>query len=400
MKEIALGFVNTVDYEMEWDSAHLERLICQTGLRRRDIEEKKKIYNVKDMLSSILFHMEEGTGCGLLTESAEVIEEFMEGAKYQVALGGTNLRAAEVISALGGRALVHLVSVNRDTIRRMPKGVEWVGGEKYPCCYPHLAIQFPKNASVRANDIEILTERANRVIYSGDIACAQMPLNDEFFRRAKNAEVLLLSGFDLIRNADILQARLREVRRLTEDFGKGGPLIFYEHAHFADREFEDAVRLGLGPLLDLYSMNEEEFQTLAGKKINLLKAEEVCAALRSACGRLPGITLIVHTCYWALAVGERAEEVESALENGMMAATARYGCGSVDQSAVQAVRELPCKREAETFSEELKTDWGDGIVCLPVADMKNDISVTVGLGDAFVGGFLYKYCADRRKREI
>lgn len=399
MNEIALGLVNTVDYEMEWDSAHLEKWISRTNLRRGDIEEKRKIYSIKDMLSSILFHMGEGTGCGLLTESAEVIEEFMEGAKCRVTLGGTNLRAAEVISALGGSAFVHLVSVNRDTIGQMPKGVEWVGGEKYPCCYPHLAIQFPKNASVRANDIEIFAGRANRVIYSGDIACAQMPLDKEFFERAKKAEVLLLSGFDLIRDREILHARLREIRRRIEDFGEGGPLIFYEHAHFGDREFEDAVRLEMSSLSDIYSMNEEEFQTLAGKKINLLKAEEVCAALKSACGKLSGVTLIVHTGYWALAVGERAKEAESALENGMMAATARYGGWSVDQSAIWAVRELPCIAEAETFSEKLKADWGDGIVCLPVADIKNDTCVTVGLGDAFVGGFLYKYCADRMERE-
>ncbi len=399
MKEIALGLVNTVDYEMEWDSAYLEKMISLAGLRKRDIEEKKEIDTVKDLLSSILFHMEEGTGCGLMTERAEVIEEFVKGIRYRVTLGGTNLRAAEVISALGGSAFVHLVSVNEDTIRQMPERVEWIGGEKYHCSFPHLAVQFPKNACIRANDIEIMTKRANRVIYSGDIACAQMPLEKAFFERAAGAGVLLLSGFDLIKEADILSARLQEVKEQIESFGENGPLIFYEHAHFGDRKFEDMVRRKLGELIDIYSMNEDEFRTLTGKKADLLNAEEVCAALGSARDALGGMTFIVHTCHWSLALGERAREIENALKTGMTAASARYRGGSVDKSGIREVGRLPLKREAEVFSREVKALLGGDMVCLPVADIRTDTPVTVGLGDAFVGGFLYQYCADKTGRE-
>ncbi|MCI9255453.1 MAG: hypothetical protein HFI58_11650, partial [Lachnospiraceae bacterium] len=113
---IALGLVNTVDYEIEWDPAHLEKLICRTNLQECDIRKMHKICTLKDLLSSILFHMREGTGCGLWVEDPEVIETFLEGTGYRVTLGGTNLRAAQVISTLGGRALVHLVSVNENTL--------------------------------------------------------------------------------------------------------------------------------------------------------------------------------------------------------------------------------------------------------------------------------------------
>ena len=125
---IALGLVNTVDYEIEWDPAHLEKLICRTNLQECDIRKMHKICTLKDLLSSILFHMREGTGCGLWVEDPEVIETFLEGTGYRVTLGGTNLRAAQVISTLGGRALVHLVSVNENTLSRLPDGVKWVGG--------------------------------------------------------------------------------------------------------------------------------------------------------------------------------------------------------------------------------------------------------------------------------
>lgn len=391
MDKIALGFSNTVDYEIEWNPLHLEALIRYAGLCNDDIREIKNIRNMKELLSSILFHMKEGTGCGLLTEVPEVIDEFIKGTTYHVALGGTNLRAGEVISALGGGALAHLVSVNEDTIKLMPPNISWVGGERFPCCFPHIAIQFPKNARVKANDIEIITPRENRVIYSGDIACAQMPLNNEFFERASEAGTVLLSSFDLISNPQILQERILQVKTGLQSFGKEGPVIFYEHACFADEKSGDLVRNELGGYIDIYSMNEDEFQTLIGKKIDLLDTRQVLEGLRVTREKLPRTTIIVHTCYWALAFGDRAEEIADALGFGMLTATTRYWQGKVDKAGIEETRRLPLQKGAEQFAKKLEAGSGGCLKCLPTAQINVENPTTVGLGDSFVGGFLYKF---------
>lgn len=396
---VALGLANTVDYEIEWDSAHLENLICRTNLQTCDIRKVQKIHTLKDLLSSILFHMREGTGCGLWTGAPEVIEQFLEGTKYKVTLGGSNLRAAQVISVLGGRALVHLVSVNEETLTRLPSHVNWVGGQEYRCCFPHIAIQFPRGAHIQANGVEIVVPRANRVIYSGDIACAQMPLTQTFFTKAADMRAVLVSGLDLITDPAVLTLRLGQIRNGLTGFRGEKPLVFYEHACFSDVAFEEAVQNKLGPLLDIYSMNEDEFQTLAGSSLDLLNADAVLQGLQEARRMLPGVTLLVHTGFWALAYGKRAIEVRSALEKGMLAATARYWLGNTDRSGMEKTAGLPRQIRAEAFAEQIEQTCGEPVVCLPAAEVKPDSPTTVGLGDSFVGGFLYQYCFDRRKRE-
>lgn len=394
MEKIALGFSNTVDYEIEWDSAHLEDLVRSSGVHECDIEEKRMIRDMKDLIASILFHVREGSGCGMLTENPEVIEEFISGTKYRVALGGTNLRAAEVISDLGGSALVHLVSFNGDTAEKMPQGVSWVGGKEYQCCFPHVAIQFPKNAYVKANDIEITAPRENRVIYSGDIACAQMPLDKEFFLRASAARAVLLSSLDLIVNKDVLTKRLEEMKRELTAFRGERPLIFYEHACFADEKLGDIVRRELVPFIDIYSMNEDEFQALIGKKMNLLHAEEVQKGLCIAQEKLPDTTIIIHTCHWALACGNLADRINGALRHGMLTATTRYRQGRVDRESIEETGKLPVQKKAKEFSEKMERWRECRVRCLPAADIQVSSPTTVGLGDSFVGGFLYKYCFD------
>ncbi|MDO4276224.1 MAG: ADP-dependent glucokinase/phosphofructokinase [Eubacteriales bacterium] len=392
MEKAALGFSNTVDYEIQWDSQHLENLIRGVGLCKEDIKDTKDIKNMKDLLASVLFHMREGTGCGLLTERPEVIDEFIRGTAYRVALGGTNLRAAEVISALGGSALVHLVSVNDETHKLLPKNISWVGGDKFKCCFPHIAIQFPKNAYVKANDIEIIAPRENRVIYSGDTACAQMPLSREFFIRARGMRAVLLSGFDLIVNPDILSMRLMEVKEELSCFHKDKPLIFYEHACFSNGKLEDMVRDELRQVIDIYSMNEDEFQTLAGRKIDLLSEKDVMEGLMLAREKLPSATIIVHTCFWVLAIGEQSQDIMKALEYGMLAASTRYWRGTVDKIGIEASGRLLVQKESKVFCKKMMTAFDLPVRCLPAPDIRVDAPTTVGLGDSFVGGFLYKYC--------
>lgn len=390
MHKIALGFSNTVDYEIEWDASHLEKLIRHVGLYEDEIKEVQNIRSMKDLLSSILFHMREGSGCGLLTEKPQVIEEFIKGTKYEVALGGTNLRAAQIIAVLGGCALVHLVSLNEDTKKLMPVNILWVGGEEFQCCFPHIAIQFPKNACIKANDIEITAPRENRVIYSGDIACAQMPLNHEFFVRAGEARAVLLSSFDLITDPHILKRRVSEVKAGLQTLDRSRTVVFYEHACFADETAGDFVRNELGAYIDIYSMNEDEFQTLIGKKINLLDVTEVAEGLKATRKKLPTSTVIVHTCYWALVFGSRADELADALQYGMLTASTRYRCLKVDKAGIEATGRLPLQRQAEQFAKRLEAGLAGELRCLPAAEINVGSPVTVGLGDSFVGGFLYK----------
>mgnify|MGYP004722863205 FL=1 len=63
-----LGFSNTVDYEIIWDIKHFLQFIKITGVKICDVKRVEKIESVKDLASSILYHMKKGLGCGMTVE--------------------------------------------------------------------------------------------------------------------------------------------------------------------------------------------------------------------------------------------------------------------------------------------------------------------------------------------
>ncbi len=395
MCEIALGFANTVDAELAWDAAHLENLIRTTGLRAQDIEEKRTIESLKDLLSSILFHLRDGSGCGMMISDSNIIEQFMAGARAEIALGGTAIRAALVIAALGGSAIVHLTCVNPETLDRLPEGVSWVGGDRFHCCYPHIAIQFPALARVRAGDIDIASPKANRVIYSGDIACAHLTIAPKFFEEAHHAKVLVLSSFDMILEEAVLVDCLYAAKRGVESLPAGGPLVFYEHACFTNPRFGALVGETLSSVIDVYSMNEDEFMSLCGRGIDLLDSADVRAGLRAVVGSLRARTVLIHTHCWVLAYGRYADRYLSAMEGGMAVAATRYRLGVVSPSALEATKSWPRQEDADAFARRIEGE--DALIrCLAAYRIGNDRVTTVGLGDSFVGGFALAYARGLR----
>lgn len=391
MSRIAMGFSNTVDYELEWDAQHIEMLIKKTGLRAEDIERKQEITSLKDLLSSILFHMRGGTGCGLTLRDPAIIEAFLEGTQYRVTLGGTNIRAAEVISKLGGTSLVHLVSINPETISNMPDGTEYIGGEKYRCCFPHIALQYPANAHINAGEINIQTPRANRVLYSADIACMQMELAPRFFERLQDSTILVISGFDLILDHDILKKRVQEVSGYLNRMPRFHPVVFYEDGCFADAEKWEIIRCGLRNRIDIYSMNEDELQSLYGQQIDLFSPQDVLDALKCATKKFPGSVIVVHTCHYVLCYGDLTDKIVNSMENGMSVASCRYKYGNVSEILLDGIHQLPFQSEARTFARKIEL-LDNRIRCLPARQIDDVNVTTVGLGDSFVGGFVFEYC--------
>jgi ADP-dependent phosphofructokinase/glucokinase len=65
---------------------------------------------------------------------------------------------------------------------------------------------------------------------------------------------------------------------------------------------------------DIYSMNEDEMEAYVRRPIEILDPDAMLSALRDVHAVVPARTLVVHTRAWALATGERALELRSALQ--------------------------------------------------------------------------------------
>jgi ADP-dependent phosphofructokinase/glucokinase len=241
---------------------------------------------------------------------------------------------------------------------------------------------------VKAGDIDLHTSRANRIIYSNDHDTIVMNINEDFSNLVTEASVFLVSGFNVMQSKELLAKRLESVLRIMEKL-PAEALVYYEDGGFYDPSLCKMIQETLADRIDIYSLNEDELQVYVGRKLDLLNALQIKEALVELQRFIPVPLIVVHSMYWALAHGENAESVSKALKGGVTMATTRFCCG--DDFTVENYKDierLPPNPEGMVFANELKKLLGNRICCVPVVHVEGPNATTVGLGDAFVGGFL------------
>ncbi|MBB2975247.1 sugar/nucleoside kinase (ribokinase family), partial [Microbacterium endophyticum] len=181
--------------------------------------------------------------------------------------------------------------------------------------------------------------------------------------------------------------RLDELVRAMERL-PAQALVYYEDAGFYHREMAATARARLLPRIDVYGMNEDELQEYVGRSVDLLDARDVSAALAQAHALIPVSALVVHTRFWAIAVGPDAGRYREALENAVLMSATRYRLGdSLVASDLEETAQLPRHRGGERLVATLERTRTDARgVAAVVADVASP--TTIGLGDSFVGGFL------------
>jgi len=135
-------------------------------------------------------------------------------------------------------------------------------------------------------------------------------------------------------------------------------------------------------------MNEDELQEYVGRAVNLLDAADVTAALAEAHRLIPAPALVVHTRYWAIAVGPDAAHHRVALESAVRVSATRYRLGDVfGPDDLEQTARLPRHAGGARVvaGVEAAAPASAGVTAV-VADVAHP--TTIGLGDSFVGGFL------------
>jgi ADP-dependent phosphofructokinase/glucokinase len=172
-----------------------------------------------------------------------------------------------------------------------------------------------------------------------------------------------------------------------------GAVVYYEDACFHEPTFSQRVRDALLDVIHVYGLNEDEMQAHLGHPVDLLSVSEVKRALTLLRALIPASTLVVHTRYWAAAVGEGAGEYAGPLNDGIVIASARYTYGDdYADEHVELIRSRPRRIEALEFAAALESRMGGVVRCLPSFNLDVAEPTTIGLGDTFVGGFLAAVC--------
>lgn len=384
--ELLLGLGGTVDYEIVWDAAVLERLALAHGVTAAELDPGVPVVDERSLLVSALALLREGRGGERFVASARVLEEFAAHFRHVTTLGGTCVRAALAMAKVGVPSTVHLVSID-DTVRALlPSEVSWVCSATQDSTDPHVILQYPAGAVVRLPDAQLVARHPNRLIYVNDLPNRELVLVPELDELVAGARVFLASGFNTIQDAAILEDRLHRVRRAIAGRPAGSIAIF-EDAGSHDPAHGRRVRDVMAGVVDVYGMNEDELFGYLDGPFDLLDPDAVERALRDAAALIPAPVLVVHTKNWAVALG--AGSWRPALEGGVTMAATRFRVGdALDADEYAATERMPRQPAAVGFAVELERRFAGAAVCVPAFELDVASPTTIGLGDTFVGGVI------------
>ena len=387
-QRIALGFGNNIDYEIAWNTEVFEDLISFYKICNHELNTHRAIRSERDLVISILAFVKGSCGGERYVSSSRLIEEFSSRFEKKITLGGTPVRAAIAMGKLGYTAALHLVTKNDQVRSQLPADCKYVCSNTHDSSYPHLIVQFSHDTHVCAGDIDIRASQSNRLIYHCNSDNIAMKLNVEFAERLEDAKVLLISGFNAMQSRQLLEDRLKTLDHMMQSLPDGA-IVFYEDGGYFDPGFRRTIHQTLRRKIDVYSLNEDELQANLGRKLDLQDVTQVRTALADLKELIPVDTLVLHTRNWALAYGAGASKYAAALKAGITMATTRFRNG--DDFTLTNYRRIhgmaPRPKNAK-FADTIGASARNDTCCMPVAAVEQSNATTIGLGDAFVGGFL------------
>lgn len=391
--EIVLGLQGTVDYEIEWDRAVVDALVADYEIAESEIGADAPIVDERSLLVRLLGFLATGDGGERHAASSDIVEQFASRFPRKITLGGTSVRAALLLRALGIPSLLHLVSTDENVRRLLPDDCDAITSATKDTLDPHLIIQFRPGDGARIGSTELTAAEANRVIIAHDPPAENLVLSDELADRVAASRVFLVSGFNTIREPAVLNARLREVAAVCSRIPDGGSVV-YEDAGFHAPAHQPVVSDAMGRVADVFSLNEDELQSRLGRRFDLHDAVAAAEAVRELRRHVPDPILVVHTRYWTivLATPERRhalDAVAAAADAGNAAAGGRYAYGDdVNAAAIASIAAGPRQRASVRFARDAERILGELGRCLPGFDIDVAQPTTIGLGDTFIGGLI------------
>ena len=168
--------------------------------------------------------------------------------------------------------------------------------------------------------------------------------------------------------------------------------MFFEDAHYHDREVKELCLEMLYPYVDIVSMNEEELEYTLKMYDLPIDTEDIFSCvggaeyIREKFGIQKGV--IVHTKDYSMYVGEEIEaDIEKGLILGNMLATAKAISGWYGtKEQIGEILKLPLSERGMKFKKSIGEKGLMGRVVLVPSRYIDKPKYTIGLGDSFVAG--------------
>lgn len=391
-EKIAMGFHATVDYELEWDADKFISLVRGYQIRDDELDAELHPDSERNMLRIALAHMREGSGAEFTPETNELCTRFAKHFACRQTLGGTAMRAALAISRLGYGTELSVCCYNRLVRAGIPSNVHCFSniGEGCEAVYPHVVLTYPSGVRIKANDIDFVTPRENRILFSNDEEAKAMAVSQEFLPHMSDAKVFLLGCFSEVLDFRVLKQRMAETRELLNK-RNSDTLLVMEDGCYIQKSFRAYVHKELMKCRpDILSMNEDELQEYVGKRFDILDAGLVLDALERCQNGIGVPLLIVHSSKWVLAYGADAGKVRQGLETGICVSSMHFCYGNAcGREELRMVSAMGVRREGAVFCKKITELAGTRVCAIPTKDLSGVRNPTVvGLGDCFAAGLV------------
>jgi ADP-dependent phosphofructokinase/glucokinase len=394
-EDLVLGLGGTVDYEIRWDADVLAALAQLHGIHLHELTTTTPIIDERSLVVTVLAFLATGGGGERFVLSSEIVERFAAHFDVEITLGGTGVRAGIALDRIGVPTVQHLVSIDDNVRRLLPASMRVVSSATRDTLDPHLIVQYPEGTTVPLIDAAVTAPASNRLIFANDAPNREMAIAADLGDALADASAFLVSGFNTMQDAALLARRLDD---LVEAMTRLPPdaLVYYEDAGFYQRDLSTLVRDRLLERIDVYGMNEDELQEYLGRRVDLLDVDDVAGALAEAHALIPARALVVHTKYWAIAVGPDAAAHRAALDSAVRTAATRYRLGDACTAAdLDDTARLPRHPGGRAVVDAVQQRLGATGVPAHLVDTAHP--TTIGLGDTFVGGFLAAVPAAARR---
>jgi ADP-dependent phosphofructokinase/glucokinase len=392
------------------------------------IELKESIGSREDLLSCLLFCMQQGSGAEILIQGPQVARQIEQSFSWQFRLGGNAGIMANVLAALGAKPVLNALALGAKLAGMLHSGVRVpasstaepgpAGGETRANLerdqdleteMVHFVFQFKKGDLVASGQSRIIAPSDNRFIATYDPVNTRLLTSKHFdsycLENIREIDGVLLSGFHLAPFKEYHEIFPQKIAQIKSWKDKNPQIFIHaEMGSFQSPEIMPSLLLLLPQIpVDSLGLNEDELAAAEGLSPGSLLArwQETMQAAKRLREKLGLFRVAVHTRDYILSVmlpEKITAAIElSALRSGVDAAAALAATGFVTGEPPEVVnpvgleaKEEFCRNGATAAGRGgfLQTD--DEIISLMPSLLVKKPGITVGLGDTATAAIFFQ----------
>ena len=391
------------------------------------IELKESIGSREDLLSCLLFCMQQGSGAEILIQSPEVARQIEQSFFWQFRLGGNAGIMANVLATLGARPVLNAPALGAKLAGMLHAGVcvpafstadpGPAGGEtKANLEMVHFVFQFKKGDLIASGQSIIIAHSDNRFIATYDPVNTRLLSSRDFdcycLENIREIDGALLSGFHLAPLKEYQEIFTQKIAQIKSWKDKNPQIFIHaEMGSFQSPEIMQSLLLLLPEIpVDSLGLNEDELAAAEGLSPGSLPArwQETMQAAKRLRERLGLFRVAVHTRDYILSVmlpGKITAAIElSALQSGVDAAAALAATSYVTGEPPQVenllglgAKEEFCRNGATPSGRGAFLQTGEAIISLMPSLLAKEPKITVGLGDTATSAIFFRELTAIRK---